>query len=308
MKILLIFINLFLFGYPLTAQDDCLPKYDMPVKTIQLSTGKLAYVESGKGRTIIFIHGLGANLSHWLKVVHELSASYHCIAVDLPGYGWSQREVNTNGEDHIQFYAEAMNEFIKKKKIKAPFVAGHSMGGHVAIVMALQNKTIRKLMLVAPGGGLENYSETERQSIVNSLSIAYFEDQDETAIRSNLKRVFYKEPADAEQLAQYRIQMRNCSNFKLYCENVMLGVKGAMQHTVRDSLKFLKMPVLLVYGEEDAAIPNPKLRPNEKTQDVAKDAAALIPDCKLVMIPEAGHMVLYEKNKELCAAIRNFLN
>ncbi len=308
MKLSLTFISLIVFGNSLTAQDTCLPKYDLPVKTIQLSTGKLAYVETGKGQTIIFIHGLGANLSHWLKVVHELTTSYHCIAIDLPGYGWSQREVNTHGEDHIQFYAEAVNEFIKKKKIKDPIIAGHSMGGHVAMVMALQNKEIKKLILVAPGGGLENYSESEKQSIVNSLSVSYFEDQDEAAIRSNLKRVFYNEPADAEQLAQYRIQMRNCSNFKLYCENVVLGVKGAMKHTVRDSLKFLSIPVLLVYGANDAAIPNKTFRPDETTEEVGKEAAALIPDCKLEIIPEAGHMVLYEKNKELCEAIRKFLN
>lgn len=307
MKHILTFISLFVYTHSISAQDTCLPKYNLPVKFIQLSTGKLAYVEKGKGQTIIFIHGLGANISHWLKVIQELSVTYHCIAVDLPGYGWSQREVNPHGEDHIQFYAEALNEFLKKKKIRNPVIAGHSMGGHIAMVMALQNKTINKLILVAPGGGLENYSDSEKQSIVNSLSVSYFENQDEASIRSNLRRVFYKEPADAEQLVQYRIQMRHCSNFKMYCQNVVLGLQGAMKHSVRDSLKFLSLPVLLVYGEEDAAIPNPKLRPNEKTEDVAKAAVALIPDCKLEMIPEAGHMVLYEKNKELSAIIRKFL-
>lgn len=307
MKKLVTIIIFSVLAYSVAAQDTCLPEYNLPVKTIQLSTGKLAYVEKGEGQTIIFIHGLGANLSHWLKVVNELSAFYHCIAVDLPGYGWSQREVNTNGEDHIQFYAEAVNEFIKKKKIRDPVIAGHSMGGHIAMVMALQNKAIKKLILVAPGGGLENYSESEKQSIVNSLSVSYFEDQDEAAIRSNLKRVFYKEPADAEQLVQYRLQMRNCSNFKLYCENVALGVQSSMKHTVRDSLKFLSIPVLLVYGANDAAIPNKTFRPNETTEEVGKAAAALIPDCSLKIIPEAGHMVLYEKNTELCSLIRSFL-
>ena len=300
-------ISFIVLAYSIAAQDTCLPKYNLPVKTIELSAGKLAYVEKGKGQTIIFIHGLGANLSHWLKVVNELSAFYHCIAIDLPGYGWSQREVNTNGVDHIQFFAEAVNEFLKKKKIKDPIVAGHSMGGHVAMIMALQNKEIKKLILVAPGGGLENYTEKEKQSVANTMPASYFENQDEAAIRSNLKRVFYNEPADAEQLVQYRVQMRNCANFKLYCENVAKAVTSAMHHSVGDSVHLLSMPVLLVYGANDAAIPNKTIRPNGTTEEVGKAAAALFPNCRLEMIKEAGHMVLYEKNTELCSLIRSFL-
>ena len=118
MKQLITITCLFIFMHAVQAQDSCLPKYDLPVKTIELSSGKLAYVEKGKGQTIVFIHGLGGNLSHWLKSVNELSASYKCIAIDLPGYGWSDKNVDTKGKDRLQFYADAVSEFLKKKKIK----------------------------------------------------------------------------------------------------------------------------------------------------------------------------------------------
>jgi pimeloyl-ACP methyl ester carboxylesterase len=80
-----------------------------------------------------------------------------------------------------------------------------------------------------------------------------------------------------------------------------------MKHSVRDSVHLLSIPVLLVYGANDAAIPNKTIRPNETTEEVGKAAAALIPNCRLEMIKEAGHMVLYEKNNELCSLIKSFL-
>src|SRR5215207_6854168 len=117
MKKLWFIVILLLWEYSFS-QDTCLPKYDLPVQVAHLP-GKLdmAYVEEGKGKTIIFIHGLGGNLSHWLKTVHLLSGNYKCIAVDLPGYGDSTKSFAAT-TDQLQFFADRLVEFIKVKKLK----------------------------------------------------------------------------------------------------------------------------------------------------------------------------------------------
>ena len=288
------------------AQDTCLPKYNLPVKTIELSSGKLAYVEKGRGQTILFIHGLGGNISHWLKSVNALSASYTCIAIDLPGYGWSDKNVDTKGKDRLQFYADAITEFIKKKKIKKVMLAGHSMGAQVAIITALQNKAVKKLTLVAPAG-LETFTEKEAQLLISSTPAMLFENQDEAVIRNNFKINFVQQPADAEQLIQDRLRMKTCAGFKTYCETVSAGVKGMLAHPVKDSLQYLKMPVLIVFGANDMLIPNRYLHATLKTEELAKQSAALIPGCKVQMIEKAGHMVQFENNNQINTIIKIFI-
>ena len=116
-KLYIIPLLCFAFGQ-VRAQDTCRPKYNTTIKIAQLSSGKLAYIEKGKGKTILFIHGLGGNLSHWLKSVQSLSEKYRCIAIDLPGYGWSEVPATPQGNDRLQLYANVVGEFLQKKKIK----------------------------------------------------------------------------------------------------------------------------------------------------------------------------------------------
>jgi pimeloyl-ACP methyl ester carboxylesterase len=289
----------------LNAQDSCLPVYNIPVKKIQLSTGPLAYVEKGKGKTILFLHGLGGNISHWLKSVNELSADYHCIAIDLPGYGWSVQPV-LNRKDQMQLYADVVNEFLKKKKIKKVFLAGHSMGAQVAIVTALHNKRIKKLLLVSPAG-LETFTEKEADLLRTATAAPVFEKQDEAVIRNNFKINFVDQPADAEALIKYRLQIKNCPGIKPYSETLSAGVKGMLAHPIKDSLKYLSMPVLIVFGTNDGLIPNRYLHPPLTTGGLAKEAAALLPKPTVAMIEKAGHMVIFEKNSETNLVIKNFL-
>ena len=295
-----------LFASVASAQNSCLPKYNLPVKTIELSTGKLAYVEKGKGKTILFIHGLGGNLSHWLKSVNELSAAYKCIAIDLPGYGWSDKNVDTNRQDRLQFYADAIGEFLKKKKIKKAILVGHSMGGQTAIIAALQNKSINKLILVAPAG-LETFTEKEAQLLITSTPASFFEKQDEAVIRNNFKLNFFEQPADVEQLIEDRLSMKKCSDFALYSQTVSAGIKGMLAHPVKDSLQYLKIPVMIIFGANDMLIPNRYLHAAAKTKELARQSAALIPNGKVEIIEKAGHMVQFEKNKEINTLIKNFL-
>lgn len=295
-----------LFTGTARAQDNCLPVYNLPVKNIQLSSGKLAYVEKGKGQSILFIHGLGGNLSHWLKTVSELSTAYKCIAIDLPGYGWSDKQVDTKGKDRLQFYADVISEFLKKKKIKKVILAGHSMGGQTAIIAALQNKRVKKLILAAPAG-LETFTEKEGQLLMNATPASVFEKQDEAVIRNNFKLNFFQQASDVEQLIQDRLRMKSCTDFKLYCETVSAGVKGMLSHPVKNSLKYLSMPVLILFGSNDGLIPNKYLHPLLKTDELAKQSAQLMRNCKVEMINNAGHMVQFEKSNETNLIIKNFI-
>jgi len=175
-----------------------LPRYNLPAKHLLVAEKiKMAYIEKGKGTTIFFIHGLGGNLSHWKKNFSALSTNFHCIAVDLPGYGHSDKSFTTN-KDQLQFYTDALLTFVRKKSLKKLVLAGHSMGGQMATIMAMQNpQLISKLILLAPAG-LETFTDAEAKIMTNVTPASVFEKQSEAVIRNSYKQNFYQQPADAE--------------------------------------------------------------------------------------------------------------
>lgn len=288
-------------------QDTCLPRYSLPVQTLQVSEGlNIAYVEKGKGRPIIFIHGLGGNLSHWLKSVQELSDKFCCIAIDLPGYGHSSKTFNTGDKDQMQFFADAITSFIQKKKLKKVALAGHSMGGQIAVIVALQQPSlISKLILAAPAG-LETFTQNEGTLIINATPPTVFEKQDEAAVRLSYKQNFYAQPADVEALIQDRLRLKNCPGFTQYTTTVSNSIKGMLAHPVRNELNNLSQPVLVIFGENDALIPNRILHPQLTRETLLKESTAQIKDVKIVTVPQAGHLLQFERPSEINKAIKDF--
>ena len=129
------------------AQDSCYPDYQMPVKKLILKDGsQMAYVDKGNGKPIIFIHGLGGNISHWVKNIKELSVNYRCIAVDLPGYGYSI-DANKTTNDYLAFYANAIFQLSKKLLLKNISLTGISMGGQIAVIAGLQHPELFKKLI-----------------------------------------------------------------------------------------------------------------------------------------------------------------
>lgn len=306
MKKLVIIFLVSLIYYKGQSQDSCLPRYSQPVKSVKLSTGKLAYTEQGKGDCIVFIHGLGGNISHWEKITALLSDNYKCIVVDLPGYGWSDKLKNPSVDDRLQVYANVIKEFLKKKKIKSYNLAGHSMGAQIATIITLQDKRVKKLMLMAPAG-IETFSDKEGQFVIAATQPALLEKQEEAVIRNNFKINFVQPPLEMENLIQDRLRMKRCQDYKSYCETVSAGVKGMLSHPVKDSLQFISIPTLIVFGDKDALIPNRYFHATLKTADLGLEAARLVKKGESKLLPDAGHMLQYEKPAELSVLIKEFL-
>ena len=290
------------------SQDTCKPRYDLPVHYEQLSQGlHLAFVEQGNGKPVLFIHGLGGNISHWLKSVHELSKKYHCLAIDLPGYGYSDKTFSPAGKDQVQFFADILADFITHRKLGKLILAGHSMGGQIAMVMAIQHpELVSKLVLVSPAG-LETFTESEAALMAGATPASLFEKQDEKMIRYNFKQNFYEQPAGAEMLIQDRIRLSACSDFKQYAAAVSNSIKAMLGHPVKNELSRIKQPVLIIFGENDALIPNRIMHKNLTREDLLKDTKISLPQAKIVLISKAGHMVQFEKPVETNNAIKHFL-
>lgn len=279
-------------------------KYPFPVKTIQLKDANIAYVDEGTGdNTIIFIHGLGSYLRAWDKNVAELSKKYRCIAIDLPGYGKSSKEIHPGS---MEFYADVVAQLINKLELKNVTLAGHSMGGQISMVFALKYPSLVKNLVLVDPAGFETFNEGEKQWFRDVMTVNAVKLTPVQAIRSNLILNFYDMPEDAEFMVTDRIALRDAKDFEKYCYAVAKSVHGMVDQPVINLIDRITQPTLIVFGENDNLIPNPYLH-GGKTEDIAKIGNEKIKGSKLVIIPNCGHFAQYEKYNEFNNAVLEFL-
>ena len=126
---------------------------------VELGEGlKIKYYEHGKGnkRHILFIHGLGASSLIWRDIPQALSEQFHTIAVDLIGFGKSDKPPEL--EYTIRYFSQFIKSFLRQIEIndnEKIIIVGHSLGGYIAAEYAIENKDqIDKLVLIDSSGML----------------------------------------------------------------------------------------------------------------------------------------------------------
>jgi len=270
-------------------------KYDFPVKYADLSDGiKLAYVDEGKGsETILMIHGLGSYLPAWKKNIGELSKHYRVIAVDLPGYGKSSKDPHSG---LMTFYAGIIAEFIQELELGPVNLAGHSMGGQISMVLALEKPELVKRLILVDPAGFEAFTAGQKNWFKDVMTPNLVRLTTVDAIESNLAGNFFRMPADAQFMIDDRIAIRDASDFENYCLAVARSVHGMVDEAVLDKLSQIKAPTLIFFGENDMLIPNRYLNPGF-TSKIATTGAGLIKGSKLVMVPKCGHFMMFEKSE-----------
>ncbi|MCI0509862.1 MULTISPECIES: alpha/beta hydrolase [Chromohalobacter] len=117
---------------------------------IDTSRGRLHYVEAGSGPPLVLIHGLGGQLQHFTyALIEALRDDYRVIAFDRPGSGYS--DATDNARARLPCQAHVLHEAWRALGVERPLVVGHSMGGAVALTLALDYpEEIAGLALLAP--------------------------------------------------------------------------------------------------------------------------------------------------------------
>lgn len=281
--------------------------YKSKIKHLTLPDGtSLAYTDTGKGlETIIFIHGLGSYLQAWNKNIDELSKSYRTIAIDLPGYGESTKE---GVEISMVNYAKAVLELMKELHLEHTVLAGHSMGGQIAITVALQApERISKVILAAPAG-FETFSEQQKQLLQTNITPEIVQQTTPEQITAYLKANFHLMPADAQFMIEDRLKLMSSNQLEAYSKAVAGSVAAMVDEPVANHLNKLNMPVLILFGEKDALIPNKRFNPDLSPATVADAGAKKIKHSQIILLPEAGHFLQYEQPALFNKAVIEFFN
>jgi pimeloyl-ACP methyl ester carboxylesterase len=143
-----VYVGLVLFARATTRKVERLvpPQGDF----VDVDGVRLHYVERGSGPvTLLLVHGLAGNVRHFTyRLLDTLARDHHVIAIDRPGSGYSAHLPTDAGP---QAQAALLAAFIDARGLDRPVIVGHSLGGAVALALALQHPArARALALLAP--------------------------------------------------------------------------------------------------------------------------------------------------------------
>ncbi|WP_118975122.1 alpha/beta fold hydrolase [Taibaiella koreensis] len=265
---------------------------------------EVAYIDEGEGDSIIlFVHGLGHSLLGWVRNIEYLKQYHRCIAIDLPGNGLS----STGSYPYsMHFFAEALFDFIQKKKLKHIYLAGHSMGGQICLTFAhLHPEMIKGLILCAPAG-FETFNEWEKSLYRNTMYFVDLVSNEENSLRKAIQNSFYIMPDNAPAFTQQLVDLMKLQDRDHYRYMIDRCINAMLDEPVFDYLSAIARPVLILFGERDNLIPNRFIHPIS-TKKLAETAAERFQQAEVHIISQCGHFLQWEKAQLVNGHIRNFI-
>lgn len=277
--------------------------YGYQVHKAEVRNITVGYLDEGQGDVVLLIHGLGSNAKAWQRNIPALAANHRVLAVDLPGYGVSDKGYY---DYSLSFYGQVLTELLDQLGVAQATWIGHSMGGQIALVAALNHPDrVAKIGLISPAG-FEAFTDGEGDWLRKAVSPDFVRDTTIRNIAVNLNSNFHDTPPEADFMITDRIRVRGAKDFPRYCYAVAENVGAMLDEPVLERLGEITQPTLVLFGENDNLIPNRFLH-GGRTAVVAAAGTAQIPGARLELLAECGHFVQFEKPEQTNAAILELL-
>ncbi len=246
---------------------------------IDIDNETLFYTESRSSEkpVLLLIHGSGGSHRHWPEGLRRLAGA-SVYAVDLPGHGRSGGKSRSD----VNAYAHVIDGFVRQLGLRGVVLAGHSLGGAIAQIIALQSpQWLSRIVLLGTGSRLRVLPE-----VLDGLLTDY-----ENAIGRMVDKMFG--PDAASSMVQGERQ-------------IYFGMSPTITHDdynacdafdVSDQLGGIQFPVLVISGSEDNLTP----------VKYGEYLHCHIPGSQLAVVDRAGHMMALEKTEAVVDLFRAFI-
>jgi pimeloyl-ACP methyl ester carboxylesterase len=258
--------------------------------------------EYGTDGAIVLLHDIPAGAFAWEEIIPDLAGLKRAVyAIDMLGYGQSDRP--WPADTSIWGHADALSMLFKTLGLTNIILVGHGLGGGVAQVLAtrLYREHIAALVLIDTICYLHAFdanwplTEMEKRQDFDAPQQTELEDilQD---LRTTLPNAVVNTKRFADVIDNYVKQWDSELGKEVLFQHVRLLAPYYI-NAVSTDLHTLGKPVLLLWGEKDQQIP---LKLGERLHRE-------IPDSQLVIIPNAGHLVLFDAPGAVTKEIRKFV-
>ena len=236
------------------------------------------WLERGEGDAVVLLHGLMGAMEHWEPQLEALGEMCRVVAPSLPIFdpALAGPSVPELGRHVVRLLDEL--------RIDHAVVGGNSLGGHVALEIALRHPDRVTGVILTGSSGLFERGFTRNVPHVPTADY----------VRAKMEEVFY-DPALVTP--EWVAAVRRVLTTRATALRVVQFARAAKRHNVEPALPRIDVPTLLVWGKDDRITP----------PDVAERFHALIPDSELVFITNCGHAPMLERPEAFAEIVGEWL-
>ena len=241
---------------------------DMRIKVKDID---INYIQYGKGKDIVLLHGWGQNIAMMKPLGDRLGKQFRITILDLPGFGESDEPSKVL---NIYDYADILKEFLEQLKIFKPIIMGHSFGGRISIVYASKHDVEKVVLFGSP-------------CIRKEKKVSF-----KVKVLKKLKEV-----PGLNKLEGFAKKHIGSRDYKAASDMMRKILVNTVNQDLSNEAKNIKVPTLLIWGDMD----------DEAPLEDAKELEQIIPDAGLIVFPNLTHYAYLENLDGVIRIMKKFL-
>jgi pimeloyl-ACP methyl ester carboxylesterase len=254
------------------------------------------YIERGAGEYLVLIHGFASSVRTWQDVIPELARNYHVVALDLKGFGHTEKPLQSD------YSTYGLSEFTRRTMdllgIEQATLIGNSLGGAISLHLAANHpERVQRMVLIDAAAYphkqplLFNCAYLPGAGCLTSILIT------RPTFRNSLREVYFNDSLVTEQLVDDHYSIYDLENATDTMLEVLLARGAETESGKLPDYTKIDVPSLVLWGREDIWIPL------EQGQRLAEE----LPQGQLSVIPDCGHVPQEEKPMVVAQMILDWL-
>jgi len=272
-------------------------KANLELKKIAITDDlNVSYLQNSvkSNKTLVLIHGFGANKDNWLYLAQELDDKYHLLVPDLIGSGGSSKPMDINYT--VEKQTQLLHLFLEKFDLNTTTLIANSMGGAIALTYATRYPIDSLILLDAMGIKVEDSYmdklgvEEIKKTWFNICSV----EQMRVLISQGSNNPPYIPESVLEYLTEGKCRLAELEKHKYY------GILDRDLNVIvdlRELAQKIEIPTLIIWGKEDKLL----------SYKNAYAFHANIRDSELLILDDIGHVPMLEDAPKVSESIIHFL-
>lgn len=243
------------------------------------------YKDEGQGPVVLLLHGVASSLNTWDGWTKRLTSQYRVIRVDLPGHGLTGADPSQESYT-IEYMVDKLDKLLNQLRIDDVYLAGNSLGGHIAWNYALHRPDrVRRMVLLNSMGFPQDMPfimKFTAAPLIGEISTVM---APRFFVGMNVKSTYGDESKVSDKLVKrYHDLLMMKGNREALVQVFRTMKKESQNPYVGARVHELKVPTLLMWGSEDHWVPTPILEQFEQQ----------IEDSKTIVYEGVGHLPMEE--------------